>query len=320
MKLVFSSREVPSAKRFEAWREGICERYVHVDMVRYGPSDYVGYIKEASFGAVTLSDSLAPPQQHILRRRSHLVRSDKDCYYIGISVQGGQQIEQCGKTIEFGVGKAALFCASEPYELRNTRPTRSIYVEFPRTELLQRMSGKAPPLTSVLSTGFGIGHIAASLCVSLAAESEYLGFEARQRLGSDLLGILALAFEDNAYDPSDSFADSGARGIRLRQIKLYIEDHIGDPLLNSERIAKANQISVRSLHYLFKSTDESVTDYIWARRLEKCRKELQFDLGRHRTITEIAMEAGFNSLSHFSSLFRKRFGLSPSDLRKGADS
>ena len=212
------------------------------------------------------------------------------------------------------------FCASEPYELKNAQPTRSIYVEFPRAELLKRFVGKAPPLTSVLSTGFGIGCVAASLCASMATKFEHLSFEARQRLGDDLLGILALAFEGNDCDPSNSFTDFGTRNIRLQQVKFYIDMHIGNPLLNPERIAKSNHMSVRSLHYLFKSTDESVTDYIWKKRLEKCRNELQFGVARRRTITEIAIKSGFNSLSHFSSVFRKRFGVSPTNVRSGSAS
>ena len=90
------------------------------------------------------------------------------------------------------------------------------------------------------------------------------------------------------------------------------------PLLNPDRIAKANQMSVRSLQYLFKSADMSVSDYIWTSRLERCRKELEVAVGLKRTVTEIAMDAGFNSLSHFSSVFRKRYGVSPTSIR-GSD-
>ena len=38
-------------------------------------------------------------------------------------------------------------------------------------------------------------------------------------------------------------------------------------------------------------------------------------VGLRRTVTEIAMDAGFNSLSHFSSVFRKRYGVSPTSAR-----
>jgi AraC-like DNA-binding protein len=35
-------------------------------------------------------------------------------------------------------------------------------------------------------------------------------------------------------------------------------------------------------------------------------------------VTQIALAAGFNSMSHFSSAFRRRFGVTPSDARDRA--
>jgi AraC-like DNA-binding protein len=37
-----------------------------------------------------------------------------------------------------------------------------------------------------------------------------------------------------------------------------------------------------------------------------------------RRISEIAAEAGFTDLSHFSRAFRRRFGMTPSDAREAA--
>ena len=74
-------------------------------------------------------------------------------------------------------------------------------------------------------------------------------------------------------------------------------------------------MSVRTLQYLFKSADTTVSEFIWTSRLERCRKELELAVGLQRTVTEIAMDAGFNSLSHFSSVFRKRYGMSPTSIR-----
>jgi AraC-like DNA-binding protein len=315
MKLVFSSKEYPAGKRFEAWRTGVCERYVIVDMVNRRESDYVGYIKSAAFGPVTLSDAQAPPEQHIIRRSTHVARAEKDCYYLGISVHGSQEVEQEGGRIVLGAGKAALFSASRPYELRNGEAARTLFLEFATDELRKRLDGTNLPTNAAIHTGFGIGKVAAAMCIAMATESETLSDDARAALGSQVLSVLSLAFQASEFDPSDTLFDADMRTLRLQQIKRYIDEHLSDQLLNPDRIARANNMSVRSLHYLFKSADMSVSDHIWAARLERCRRELELDAGLYRTITDIAMDAGFNSLSHFSSVFRKKFGMSPSDVR-----
>ena len=35
-----------------------------------------------------------------------------------------------------------------------------------------------------------------------------------------------------------------------------------------------------------------------------------------RSLTEIAYRVGFNSSSHFSTMFRRKFGIRPSDVRR----
>ena len=202
MKLVFSSEEYPTAKRFEAWRAGVCDNYVQVDMVDMGPSDYVGYIKEASFGPVTLTETQSPPL-HIVRRRSHLSRVSKDCIYVCFVAKGGQAVQQRNQNILYTAGKAGLFTASEPYELKNTEPALFIYLEFPREQFAKRFSGHTPPVTSPIQTKFGIGRVAAAMCSTMVMEAENLPADARSQLGEDILNILALAFETTEHDASE---------------------------------------------------------------------------------------------------------------------
>ncbi|HET7524412.1 MAG TPA: AraC family transcriptional regulator, partial [Burkholderiaceae bacterium] len=128
-----------------------------------------------------------------------------------------------------------------------------------------------------------------------------------------LIDVLALALDSPNGDVPD--LDGSVRSQRLRQVRHYIESNIGNPLLNPERVAAACQMSVRALHYLFKGTGESVSGHIWERRLQRCMQALQMPTQHSRTITDIALAAGFNSMSHFSSVFRRRFGVTPSDVR-----
>ena len=67
---------------------------------------------------------------------------------------------------------------------------------------------------------------------------------------------------------------------------------------------------------LFADDDESVTAYIGRRRLEECAKQIASPGWRNLTITEIAFHWGFNSSSHFARAFRRRFGMTATDLRR----
>jgi len=107
---------------------------------------------------------------------------------------------------------------------------------------------------------------------------------------------------------------------RSIRVKAYIESQLADPELSVERIAHACNISVRALHRLFDEDPAgSVSSYLWRRRLTRCADALRDPNQLHRSITEICFSYGFSSSSHFSRLFKDRFGVPPVRYRVGPE-
>ena len=126
--------------------------------------------------------------------------------------------------------------------------------------------------------------------------------------------VLALAFD--SAQRNEPLADPVVQRARLRSIKAWLEDHVCDPNLTLEAVAKANAISLRYLHALFRLEGTSASHWIWNRRLERSYDMLLRSDNDARSLTEIAWDAGFSSSSHFSTMFRRKFGLRPSDVRR----
>lgn len=107
---------------------------------------------------------------------------------------------------------------------------------------------------------------------------------------------------------------------KLQRIRLqnFIESRLDDPDLSVDRIARACNMSVRSVHRAFAMDEHgSVSRYIWMRRLCQCAADLRDPRQANRPITEICYSWGFNSTSHFCRLFKEQFGVTPRDY-KGA--
>ena len=64
MKVVFDTKSLAPAKRRQAWRDAICEIYLQVDCVAEQDNEYAGFVREARFGAVTLTDTLLSPSRY----------------------------------------------------------------------------------------------------------------------------------------------------------------------------------------------------------------------------------------------------------------
>jgi AraC-like DNA-binding protein len=159
-----------------------------------------------------------------------------------------------------------------------------------------------------------MGRIAAEFCASIAANADALDEATKAKIGEELIDVLALALE--CGPEQSTLGERAAREARLLSIKAWIEEHLSDPTLTLEKVARRNQISLRQLHYLFELCDTTPSDWIWRRRLERSHAQLASDQ-TGLSVTEIAFRNGFSSSSHFSTLFRRNFGMRPTEARKG---
>ncbi len=104
--------------------------------------------------------------------------------------------------------------------------------------------------------------------------------------------------------------DIDQRSVTIDSAIRYLETNLRDPDLNADRVAAHFGVSTRYLQILFARQGMTVSEWIRQRRLDACRYALQCKTP-HETITKIAFTWGFNDSSHFTRLFRQRFGIAP---------
>lgn len=98
------------------------------------------------------------------------------------------------------------------------------------------------------------------------------------------------------------------------EIISYINRHYWDSELNVEQIASALNVSVSKLHAVFrKETGNTVWKTIVQIRMHHAKKLMDEET---YTATEICSMVGYNSLSYFSRVFKKEFGVSPQEYRR----
>lgn len=314
MDEVFTTVNIEQNKRYSAWQEAICDVYLKVDVSTRHPENYNGFIREARLGDVTITDTLLS-QQQITRQNRHIARLDKDCYYIQFVQRGRIDVEQSGTSLASHSASAAVFCASEPYQLHCHGKVRAFYVEAPRSAFAERFANGRVPVVAAINAGTGLGRIATELCHSVGTNAGALDVTARARIGEELLDVIALALE--CGPELNAFGGRATQRARLASVKTWIEERLGDPSLSLEKAAKSNSISLRQLHYLFELEGATPADWIWQRRLQRCHDELASGQSG-LSVTEIAFRNGFSSSSHFSTSFRRSFGVRPTEVRKSS--
>ena len=182
MKVVFDTKPLAAANRRQAWRDAICEIYLQVDCAAEQDSEYAGFVREARFGDVTLTDTLLSPQS-IRRQSRHLARADKDCYYAGIEQMGNLTICQAGSSFLLRPGIGTVYYANEPYELHCNVMARQFWIELPRHAFDSRFDSGRQPLFANLDLSRGLGRVAVEFCTVLAAEGANIDPQSKAKLG-----------------------------------------------------------------------------------------------------------------------------------------
>lgn len=157
---------------------------------------------------------------------------------------------------------------------------------------------------------------AARMCMELGrssfSETGPMKASLADAVGESLVELAKLAIIEQLCEKR---VESVRETVRAR-IRAFVQRNLVDPELSIERIAERMQCTKRYLHKVFSEEGETLNQYIWAQRLERCRAELCRAELADRSITEIAFACGFSNAAHFSRSFRARFGQPPRLYRR----
>jgi AraC-type DNA-binding domain-containing proteins len=127
---------------------------------------------------------------------------------------------------------------------------------------------------------------------------------------------LAVAALGPTRDVAEIVKAGGVRAARLAAIKADIGRNLTSPELSIGEVARRHGISPRYVHALFASEGSSFSAYLLEKRLELAHWRLSDRRFAIQSISAIAYDAGFGDLSYFNRTFRRRYGMTPSDVRR----
>lgn len=134
----------------------------------------------------------------------------------------------------------------------------------------------------------------------------------QQLLKLKLTELLLHCIEADRHGNFISFLHS-QYSTRKRELRTLIDHYC----LKRVTIAELAKLSGRSLSAFKRDFEEAFADtprhWITNHRLDHARMLLT---GSNLQVGEVCLQVGFDSLSHFSQLFKKKFGFSPSSLQK----
>lgn len=102
---------------------------------------------------------------------------------------------------------------------------------------------------------------------------------------------------------------------RLQQLLAYIHEHLDETLANEELAKRCHLHPTHFIRYFRGRTGQTPQDYVAERRMEAAKRLLE---ETQLPVSQIMAEVGVQESGYFARLFRKRYGVTPTEHRKRA--
>ena len=185
--------------------------------------------------------------------------------------------------------------------------SKTIGVHIPLRALKPITYGREIAVDQVFPGNAGIGACVAALIETIVNCSSQLTSSDRLALQISLSEVM-VQLGTSAMGPS-------VRAGVLQNLKAIATASLEDPELAPVEVAKSAGVSLRTLHRAFQESGQTFAAWVSEQRLERCHMELTDRSSLRRSITEVAFRWGFSELSTFDRNFRRRYGVSPREIR-----
>lgn len=295
--------------RAPQWREWVSQHFGGLQSDLYGDSGFDGHMAASHAGDVILT-RLEANRHRVLRTPSMARTSDAAYLKIVAPWQGCATVLQQGREAQARDGAWVIYDTTGSYEIANPERCDHLIVMVPKDGLAERAVRVDGVMARQLG-GSGISRVALETMRNTYQELPHMSPAAAQGAGELIKQLVRLSLQELAGQET---AVTQREALRDR-IRTYVHQHLRDPALSVDAIARALNCSRRHLYNAFAGEGESIAAYIQRQRLQACIRDLQ-QAGLHaRPITDIALSWGFGNPSHFSRVFRDHTGKSPSEFR-----
>jgi AraC-like DNA-binding protein len=306
-------RDVSS--QLHSWSEILATTHLQFEITATDrtPSTFRGGVIRRAIDDIMLLDCVATPFRG--RRDAATIgarpSANEDVLGFQFVHRGVEKVHEGDHELVLTAGQMTIWDGLQPTEIEIVKPFHKRTLLFPRRRVLAvcpRLSelNHLPPLERSGSARLLVRYMNA-----LAAELPQLSSTAAVSAANVALELLRAAVEPEL--PTGRAAERAALRTEIRR---YVRTHLQDSDLGPTTIARAFAMSVRALHALFEDGDESVAVMVRNERLRRCLEDLQRRNGG--SVTDIAFRWGFCDAAHFSRVFKRKFGLTPSDVRRMA--
>ncbi|QOZ72516.1 helix-turn-helix domain-containing protein [Bradyrhizobium arachidis] len=264
-----------------------------------------------------LIDTRASDQEYD-RTPAHVARGAMDHFQMTLCVEGEMQFSSGRREVTLRPGDIVLIDMAQPNRtvLRGGGSrTRMMTIILQRAMLAPRLAHPDSATATLLPSNHPHARLLASHYAALALppDPEAGSAEATIEAIADIVAAAAGGAADIAAG-----VERAERHLYLSVIKRRIADNLETDVLTAGELCRHFQISRATLYRLFEA-DGGLAHYVREQRLNLAFRQLISPSAEDTRLIDLAVGMRFSSDSTFIRAFRRKFGLTPGELREQAD-
>jgi AraC-like DNA-binding protein len=314
-RIVFNTDALPERKRFAAYCEEVAKWCCALDLSTNDQPGFRGNLELRRVGSVEMMTHTLSSIDTV--RTSEHLRDGDDALLLMLLLDGHARQSQFDGQCNLNAGDTVICDSAYPGALNLVGESKLLTVKIPRSKLSIQLPDMAhfagtrldrDPMARQLLTGY----LAGTLDVDLRDSAP-----ATQLHQDHIVDLIALALGTNS-ETSALAEQRSAKAIRRAAVLREIGASVADPTFDATTVAARLGITVRYVHYLLEATGQTFSKHLLEKRLARIESLLRDPRYAPRRIADIAFEIGFRDLSYFNKTFRRKYGVTPTDVRHAA--
>jgi AraC-like DNA-binding protein len=305
---VCNTLNIAPKQRYSLWVDKVHEEYGGLLCTPEDMKTFQGKLASSVRGSVSFSEVKCSGQ--LLERNAiHLSKPEiEKTYKVIILVRGYAECNQLSNAATMSMGDYVILDSEEEFRLRFFGEYHALVIQVKKSDyntLFQESD-----LGLVVQGGIGLGLLASQLAMSILSQNHNLDETSVDLSVMKLFDLIEMSLRQSVNTTIVDFCENK----KTKAVKIYIEKNIHDITLNPQSIARAFNMSVRSLHSLFKEQNTTLCRHIRDTRLDVGKKMLLNSYISGDSINFISYTVGFKNAAHFSKCFKEKYGRSPSQF------
>lgn len=308
--VVVTTRDFPKEERTQAWMQNIHHHVIGVDCPVTNPEQGIDALLEQKESSLLTVNRITADAHTVQRSLGNIQADQRQSIFLCAMQEGNGYSWQGTSCTNHSAGDIVLYDTALPYGHGFPDHMSMFVVDIPKAALADAGYQWQQSNLIKLQRSLALGKITcAELHILL---HRFLnGHTHSQALAEQVLEHLC-----NLLKARDVRSTQKPQHVVLQRSLSFIKNHLHNEELDNQMVCQAMGVSPRHMARIFGLQGDSVTQYIWNSRLERCREDIQSNA--NETISQIAFRWGFNHSAHFSRRYKSRFGETPSETRRKA--